>query len=236
MNTRILSLPAPSQKGDPLFLLREPARHPLEDRLAEVMERSAYGVTSPEMARKGAMEYLAAEDVSGFFHNDGPDLRYAFHHGKIEASELLAKLAARFPEYAAAGLLPALLHQQLTPEDPDRAAYLIADLPAPDQARVIAESAWSISSLDTLDRVLYHFPDSDDEAVRASRQKFWRAGHRSRPRQYGKDYLRWINRLPDPLDRKMALGAIADRIDGSMESKADEIREIVGDIPLRDTP
>ena len=219
-----------------LCLLRDLPGISLEERLNRLVKRPVYHHKSPEVARTDAMGFLAKNDVSGFFHNDGPDLRYAFHHGKIEAPELLAKLSARFPEYAAAGLLPVLLHQQLTSEDPDRAAYLIADLPAAEQARVIVESAWSISSLDTLDRVLDHFPDSEDEAVSASRQEFWRAVTDHGLDNYGTDYLFWINRVLEPLDRKMALEAIADRIDGSMESKAGEIRDIVGDIPLRDTP
>ena len=42
----------------------------------------------------------------------------------------------------------------------------------------------------------------------------------------------------DPLDRKLALGAIADEIDhpNNDDERVAEIREIVGDIPLRDTP
>lgn len=225
-----------TETGSLFFLLRDLPDLPLEDRLAEVMKRPLYRHQLPEVARKGAIEYLAENDVSGFFHHDGPDFRYAFRHGKIEAPAILAKLSARFPQYAAAGLLPALLYQQLTAEDPDRAACLIANLPAADQARVIVESAWSISSLDTLDRVLDHFPDSEDEGVRASRRKFWRAVTDHGLDYYGTDYLLWINRGLKPLDRTMALAAIADRIDGSMEWKADEIRDIVGDIPLRETP
>lgn len=227
---------AVQEAGTLFFLLRNLPGFPLEGRLAEVMKRPANRMKSPEAARKDALEHLAENDVSGFFHGDAPDLRYAFHHGKIEAPEILAKLAARFPEYAAAGLLPALLHQQLTSEDPDRAASLIADLPAAERARVIVESAWSISSLDTLGRVISNFPVSDDDAVLAARQKIWEAVTDDGLDHYGKDYLRWISSLPNPLDRKLALGAIAKRIEGSMEWKADEIRNIVGDIPLRDTP
>ncbi len=225
-----------TQTGALFFLLRKQPGFPLEDRLAEVMKRPAYEHQTPEAARKDAMEHLAENDVSGFFHNNGPDLRYAFHHGRIEAPEILAKLTTRFPEYAAAGLLPALLHQQLTSEDPKRAAFLIADLPAAVQARIIVESAWSISTLDTLGRVLDHFPDSGDEAVLASRQEFWKAVTDDGLDHYGEDYLRWINRVLEPKDRKMALEAIADRIDGSMDFKAKEIREIIGDVQLRDNP
>lgn len=224
------------EAGTLFFLLRNQPGIPLENRLAEVMKRPANTMKSPEIARKDAMGHLAAEDVSGFLNGDGPDLRYAFHHGKIEAPEILGKLSARFPEYAAAGLLPALLHQQLTSEDPDRAASLIADLPAAERARVIVESAWSISSLGTLGRVLSHFPVSDDEAVLAARQEMWSKVTDEGLDHYGKEYLRWISSLPNPLDRKLALGAIAKRIEGSMEWKADEIRQIVDDIPLRDTP
>ena len=223
--------------GTLFFLLRNQPGIPLEDRLAEVMNRPANSMKSPEAARKDAMEHLAENDVGGFFHDDGPDLLYAFHHGKIEAPEILTKLAARFPEYAAAGLLPELLHQQLTSQDPDRAASLIAYLPVAEQARVIAESAWSISNLNTLGRVLNHFPDSDDEAVLAARKEFWGMSITDHGLDnYGKDYLRWISKLPNPLDRKLALKAITDRIEGSMEWKAEEIREIVDDIPLRETP
>ena len=143
------------------------------------MKRPAFDHQPPESTRKDAMEYLADRDVSSFFDDDGPDLRYAFHHGEIEASELLAKLAARFPDHAAAGLLPALLYQELTSEDPDRAAYLIADLPDAERARVITESAWSISTWDILGRVLSHFPVSDDDAVLAFREELWRSRHRS---------------------------------------------------------
>ena len=70
----------------------------------------------------------------------------------------------------------------------------------------------------------------------ASRQEFWRAVTDDGLDNYGTDYLFWINRVLEPLDRKMALEAITNRIDSSMERKADEIRDIVGDIPLRDTP
>ncbi len=225
------------QAGTTFFcLLRDQPGLPLVDRLYGVVKRPAYSGQAPEIARENAMEFLAENDVSDFFHGDGPDLRYEFHHGKIEAPEILAKLAARFPEYAAAGLLPALLHQQLTSEDPDRAASLISDLPAEERARGIIESAWSISSLDTLGRVLSHFPVSDDEAVLAARQELWSKVTDKGLDHYGKDYLRWISSLPNPLDRKLALEAIAERIEGSMEWKAAEIRNIVGDIPLRDTP
>lgn len=226
------------QAGTTFFcLLRDQPGLPLVDRLDGVVKRPAYGGQAPEIARENAMKFLAENDVSDFFHGDGPDLRYEFHHGKIEAPEILAKLAARFPEYAAAGLLPALLHQQLTSEDPDRAASLIADLPAEERARGIIESAWSISSLDTLGRVLSHFPVSDDEAVLAARKEFWGMSVTDHGLDnYGKDYLRWISSLPNPLDRKLALEGIADRIEGSSDQKADEIRNIVGDIPLRDTP
>ena len=224
-----------TKNGTLFFLLRNQPGIPLEDRLAEVMRRPVYEYQAPDAARKGAMAHLAENDVSSFFHGDGPDLRYAFHHRKIEAPEILAKLSARFPQYAAAGLLPALLHQQLASEDPDRAASVIADLPDAERARVITESAWSIPNLDALGRVLFHFPASNDEAVFTLRQKLWRAVTDNGLDNYGEDYLRWISRLPDPRERKMALEAIADRIDGSMDFKADEIRGIVGDIPLRDT-
>ncbi len=225
------------QKADLLyFLLHSQPALPLEDRLDGVVKGPAYSGDAPEIARENAMEFLAEIDVGGFFHGDGPDLRYEFHHGKIEAPEILAKLATRFPEYSAAGLLPALLHQQLTSEDPDRAASLIADLPAAERARVIVESAWSISSLDTLSRVLSHFPVSDDEAVLAARQELWSKVTDNGLGRYGKDYLRWISSLPNPLDRKLALGAIAERIEDSTEWEVDEIRNIVGDISLHDTP
>ena len=87
-----------------------------------------------------------------------------------------------------------------------------------------------------MNRVLSHFPVSDDEAVLASRQELWKAVTDHGLDDYGKDYLGWISKLPVPLDRKLALEAIADRIEGSSDEKADEIRGIVGDTPLRDTP
>ncbi|HEX7260871.1 MAG TPA: hypothetical protein VF258_03570, partial [Luteolibacter sp.] len=182
------------------------------------------------------MKHLADNDISGFFHGDGPDHRYAFHHGKIEAPAILAQLTARFPEYAAAGLLPTRLYQQLAPEDPDRAAGLIANLPVADRARLMAEGSWAIPSLDVLSRTLSHFPVSNEEAVLSSRQQIWETFTDRGLANYGHEYLRWISQLADPLDRKMALEAIADRIDGSGEDHANRIREIVGDIPLRDHP
>ena len=88
-----------TQTGTLFFLLRNQPDIPLEEEpLAEVMKRPLYEHQSPEVARKGAMELLAENDVRGFFHNDGPSISvYAFRHGRIEAPELLAKLAARFP-------------------------------------------------------------------------------------------------------------------------------------------
>jgi hypothetical protein len=211
---------------------------PLKDRLDVVMKNfSTRGKTS-ESIREDAMEYLASRDVSSYFDDDGPDLHYAFHHGKIEASELLARLVARFPEHAASGLLPVPLYQELAPHDPDRAAFLIADLPALERARVIVENVWSNYSWDTIGRVLSHFPDSDEDAVHAHRVELWEELASDGLDYYGKDYLHWILSLPDPLDRKLALGAIADEIDhpNNDDERVAELREIVGDIPLRDTP
>ncbi len=198
--------------GTLMWLLRDEFKIPLTDRLDRLVKRPIYSHQSPDIARKNTMEFLARHDVSRYFHNDGPDLRYAFHHSEIEAPEILAKLSARFPEYDAAGLLPALLHQQLSSEDPNRAAVLIAELPDTERARVIAESAWSISSLGSLSRVLSNFPVSDDKEILAYRQNIWQEFTDRGLDDYGKVYLRWISNLQNPLDRKMALEAIARRI------------------------
>jgi hypothetical protein len=210
---------------------------PLERRLDAVLQDFSTGPLPSESELEEAMEFLANRDVSGFFDDDGPDFHHAFHHGEIEASELLARLTARFPEHAAAGLVPTLLYQELAPHDPDRAASLIAELPAAERARAIAGSRWSDCPLDTIGRVLDQFPDSDEKEIVSHRKALWdnHVGHGLR--EYGEDYLRWILSLPDPLDRKLALGAIADEIDdASSDVRAGELREITGDIPLRDPP
>lgn len=227
------------QKSDFYFsLTSRQSEIPLEKRLDVVIKSFSNRGISSESMREDALEYLAFRDVSTFFDDDGPDLHYAFHHGKIEASDLLAKLNARFPEHAANGLLPMQLYKELAPHDPDRAAFLIADLPDAERARVIVENVWSNYSWDTIGRVLNHFPDSNVDSVRARRVELWEELVSDGLNYYGKDYLQWILSLPNPLDRKSALGAIADEIDhpSNDDERIAELREIVGDIPLRETP
>jgi len=215
------------------FLLKNDLSLPLDVRLDGVILRPKHQSMSPEAARKGAMEYLAWQDVPAFLHSrEGPDSLYAFHHGRIEAGELLKEMEARFPEYAEAGLLAGNLHKVLCATDPLRADVLLSGLSPEDHARAIADAIAESSyrlRLNTLRDALQLVPYSDEKEVLSAHLRIWKSATDKMLDRYGNDYATWISKYPDQDDRRLARQAIMERIEGSMHSKALEIRRIVGD-------
>lgn len=215
------------------FLLKNDLNLPLEVRLDGVIYRPIHQSMSPEAARKGAMEYLAWQDVPAFLYSrEEPDALYAFRHGRIEAGEMLKELEARFPEYAEAGLLAGNLHKVLCATDPVRADVLLVGLPPGDHAKAItdaiSESSYRLR-LDTLSEALQLVPFSEEKEISSAHLRIWKSATDTMLDRYGSDYGTWISKYPDPDDRKLARQAIRERIEGSGNSKAMEIRQIIGD-------
>lgn len=239
-----------SRKDLSVWLLRFVETHPDRDFARRVQDTTTFTCLlrdNPDLPLKerignfrpgDAMAFFATHDVGGFFNSDdGPDLLHAFHHGRIEAPEILKLLSARFPDYGAAGLLPERAHEILCGEDPARAAVLLDDLPEKERSRVMAQNfgkRFSYAPLDTIEEALRVLPQSTDDELAGLRANLLRDHVKHAIDTYGPDYLRWIEALPEPSDRTLALRAIAWRIESSQEWYAKEIREVIGDTQLPD--
>ena len=188
---------------------------------------------------RSRMELLARHDLPDFLQaDDGPDLIHAFRHGQLEATDILSKLSARFPHYAETGDLPEQLHEKLWAADPGRAAVLLEHLPENKRGSALTEAYERNlyqASLDTMAEALRRLPAPVDDDAIAVRSKILHSFVDHGLNDYGPDYLEWIKTLPEPIDRREGLAAIARRIEYSTFSKAQEIRRIVGDTPLPPT-
>ena len=206
-------------------LLRNNPELPFELRLNGVVEPLWLAL----LARSDVPEYLSSDD--------GPDLLHAFRHGRMEAPDILKLLAARFPEYEAAGLLPDQLYGALCADDPVRAAVLLDPLPEEARALVMAtnfKDELRNAPLETVRDALALLPRPAPGTSDAFRSMVLSAIVDHGLDDYGPDYLQWIGTLPEESDREMALEGIAGRIAGSTDWKRREIRAIIGDIQLPD--
>jgi hypothetical protein len=209
---------------------------PLETRIAALSQSASYRFYKmpADRARQEILASLVRDEALDFLRSeDGPDLLYAFHHGRIDAPELLDRLNARFPAYAEADVLRDLLHRELCADDPVRAAALLEALPKDDRTGLMAEhfeDAFYQTPLETIREALELLPPSAP-----GRGELLAGIVDHGLNDYGPDYLDWIATLADPADREAALAAIARRIENSLEWEAREVRRIVGDTPLPPT-
>lgn len=73
-------------------------------------------------------DYLRSEIHGTLFGENGPDLSYAFRHGRMEAPQVLATLRQTFPDLAGEGLFDKAVFLELFKVDPTRAAVLLNDV------------------------------------------------------------------------------------------------------------
>ncbi len=160
---------------------------------------------------------------------NGPDLSYAFRHGRMEVQEILDLLAARLPEHASDPYFPVMLYHCLVRQDPQRAEPLLAGLSDKEKAKqhdsLLSGSEPMLSS--TAPRTYLSHGFSDDpipapdpdfafamlEVIPWQREPFrcfdhswvWGSCASKAMGSYRDDYLAWLQSLPPGRDRDGAI-------------------------------
>lgn len=190
------------------------ARHEgtLEERFAEATFDDPFADNPSTPSDDSITSYLRDQIRTTLFGRHGPDLSYAFLHGRMDASQVLDSLRRSFPDLAGEPQFPRAVFLELFSLDPSRATDLAHGL-APGEYRswvgnTMLEEAWAMGpsgSLALLDLQLADAPVSGSfPLVRDPGDSA--ALHYD---AYQDDYTEWLLQQPPTAGRRVMLGSWA---------------------------
>jgi hypothetical protein len=141
----------------------------------------------------------------------GPDLAYAFRHGRVDAPALYESLALQLPGAATNEALRIALYRHLAPLDPARAASLLDALSedaATDLKFETASLPQSPLTPDTTFGLLFSIPQPTEISGVFRRQSAWDRATHGFQESSGSDLLHWVEELPAGADRDCAAVAL----------------------------
>jgi hypothetical protein len=141
----------------------------------------------------------------------GPDLAYAFRHGRVDAPELYESLALQLPGAATNEALRIALYRHLAPLNPARAASLLDSLSedaATDLKFETASLPQSPLTPDTTFGLLSSIPEPTENSGIFRRQSAWDRATHGFQESSGSDLLHWVEQLPAGADRDCAAVAL----------------------------
>ncbi len=168
----------------------------------------------------------------------GPDLSYAFRHGRMEAQEILDEVTARLPEHAATPRFSAMLHEILAIEDPRRANTLIASLPEAEAEHTTAMLLQSDAFLQDPDasyelHATRPWPE-DPEDLEARRGK-WGLCASAYSHYHPTDYVAWLQSLPRGKERDLAISAALKPLSQKIPDEIPRLRALIDDPGIRES-
>ncbi len=204
---------------------------PAELRIREIMR------LDPAQSEAEIRRRVIANDVMNAL-NSGPDLRYAFRHGRITGEQVYQDIASRLPGLAGASsaALRRQIYQELAEEDPQAAMTILKDLP-PD-ARQDAITRAPLDMFGDMDpQRLYDFlqtiPTDGNDAAWNTRLQTWEERTYRNQERLGNDYITWVKQLPPGTDREMALvGLITNEYDQLPPAEAQDLAKEIRDPKL----
>ena len=104
----------------------------LEERIDAATDADPFSENATAHSDGSIIGYLRGEIGDTLFGATGPDLSYAFFHGRMEAPQVFDALCKIFPDLAQEKQFPAAVFLELLQVDPARAAILIDQL-SPDE-------------------------------------------------------------------------------------------------------
>lgn len=111
----------------------------LEDRVAASGNVDPFSENATEHSDGSIIGYLRDEIRETLFGATGPDLSYAFFHGRMEAKQVFDALCKIFPDLAQEKQFPTAVFLELFQVDPARAADLLDQL-SPDARSSLLEN------------------------------------------------------------------------------------------------
>lgn len=184
----------------------------VEERYAEATFDDPFADNPSTPSDESITGYLRDQIRATLFGRDGPDLSYAFLHGRLDATQVLDSLRRSFPDLAGEPQFPRAVFLELFSLDPARATDLARAF-APEERRhwtadTMLEEAWAMGpagSLALLDLQLADAPASGSfPLVRDPGDSA--ALHYD---AYGDDYTEWLLQQPPTVGRRVMLGSWA---------------------------
>lgn len=187
----------------------------LEERVMEEMEDDPFaeGLTKP--TDKYIIDCLGEQIRIPLFGEDGPDLSYAFQHGRMEAPEVLATLRQILPDLARESLFDKVVFICLFQIDPIRAAGLLDTHAPAARSSLLLEAIIGQSGKSNPESVLawsHLVPPrgdkSDDPFADSVNQGYASDFYK----EYGNDYTGWLLDQPPSKSRELMVEALMEHL------------------------
>ena len=163
-------------------------------------------------------------------HGDhGPDLAYAFRHGRMDALEIRDLLAAEYPGYSQDLAFLSAIYHHLAPYDPLRAEVLLDSFP---EKQAIGMK-YDITDIPIEDpgpeqcyRIFASIPRSENPADIERHRGFVTDCARGYLDLYESDFTHFVEQLPPGQDRDLSLQVIAKAYETSSPAEAARLRAL----------
>lgn len=180
----------------------------LEERYAEATFDDPFADNPATPSDESITDYLRGEIRATLHGRPGPEVSYAFLHGRLEATQVLDSLRRTFPDLAGEAQFTRAVFQELFLIEPARAAVLARELPPRDhwswmsEFKLDAEGFMSPAGyLSLLDLQLVHAPAAEAFLILGrpaeSAELYYSA--------YGNDYSAWLLDQPPTPGRRVML-------------------------------
>lgn len=185
----------------------------LEQRLAEDAIDDPFAANPTRPNDESVTGYLREEIGGTLFGATGPDLSYAFFHGRMEAPQVFDALCKIFPDLAREKQFPAAVFLELLQVDPARAADLLDQLSPDARSSLLENGNLPISGYEGPDYVLAILnvnlaigPETNEEDLRGLGEFSSSHFHTS----MGNDYADWLLAQPPSKGRELILESLID--------------------------
>jgi hypothetical protein len=189
----------------------------LEERVTAATDVDPFSENSTEHSDGSIIGYLRDEIRETLFGATGPDLSYAFFHGRMEAKQVFDTLCMIFPDLAQEKQFPAAVFLELLQVDPARAVILLDQLSPDERSSFLENGDLPMSGYEGPDYVLAILnvklaiaPETKEEDLR------WLVDFS--PYQFhtsvGNDYADWLLAQPPSKGRELILESLVSYLDG----------------------
>jgi hypothetical protein len=180
----------------------------LWERLAEATFGDPFPDNPATPSDESITDYLRDQIRATLYGRHGPDLSYAFLHGRLDAHQVLDSLRRTFPDLAGEEQFTRAVVKELFLIEPSRAAVLARELPPRDHWSLIADYKLDAEGfmspagyLSLLDLQLVHAPAAEAFLI-LGRPADSAALHY---RVYGDNYTGWLLDQPPTPGRRLML-------------------------------
>lgn len=188
----------------------------LEERVTAATDVDPFSENATEHSDGSIIGYLRGEIRETLFGATGPDLSYAFFHGRMEAPQVFDALCEIFPDLAQEKQFPAAVFLELLNVDPARAAVLLDQLSPDEHSSWLENGDLPMSGYEGPDYVLAILnvklaiaPETKEEDLRRLVDFSPYQFHTS----MGHDYADWLLAQPPSKGRELILESLINYLD-----------------------